>query len=455
MPRDGLEIGLAEKPIRQKRAIGRPAPKKSVLASANTTESGSPNRWIRQKRATARTAPKEVVLASANISVSGNGDAAGEGHNSNDTHNGVVLAGTTSTESGSPNRWTRQKRAITRPAPTGALLASANISTSGDGDAAGEGHKGNDTHRVDALAGTINDLVDAQRQRIFCMTQKMRSERAMESFLASIIGFPEDAKEKERKAVFEQAKVFRLAVEKGGENQTHRDAQTLAVLSPYSILVKTSAETRKPWVDLLNASERKIADRVKALPVYEFMKSVKGFGEVGLGALVAEAGRGFGEFRTVSALWKRMGVAVIDGDRQRKHKDKVKAEAHGYSPRRRSQLWQVMDSLFKHQWRGDKDQDGKNPKLTGKPVAVPAHATGPYGEVYAQRLAHTLPRILATEDLPATIGERFNPERWTAKRCDNDARRVASKALLRDLWRVWNGLPPRGLDSVEIQPKDN
>jgi hypothetical protein len=101
------------------------------------------------------------------------------------------------------------------------------------------------------------------------------------------------------------------------------------------------------------------------------------------------------------------------------------------------------------QWAGEKtlDADGKDPEKTGKPVAttVPAHALGTYGEIYARRRAQTAIRVEATADLPATIGERFNPEKWTKSRCHNDARRVMSKALLRDLWRVWRGLPPRGL----------
>jgi hypothetical protein len=45
---------------------------------------------------------------------------------------------------------------------------------------------------------------------------------------------------------------------------------------------------------------------------------------------------------------------------------------------------------------------------------------------------HTLPRIAETEHL----GKK-DPAKWTKGRCHNDARRVMTKALLRDLWVSW------------------
>ena len=63
---------------------------------------------------------------------------------------------------------------------------------------------------------------------------------------------------------------------------------------------------------------------------------------------------------------------------------------------------------------------------------IPAHSAGPYGEVYGARKAHTLPRVAATADL-----DDKDDNKWTPARCENDARRVMSKALLRDLWVEW------------------
>lgn len=92
---------------------------------------------------------------------------------------------------------------------------------------------------------------------------------------------------------------------------------------------------------------------------------------------------------------------------------------------RRAQIWSIVDPMFKHQWAGDKDAEGGNPVKTGNAVAVASHAVGPYGRVYGARKASTTDR-----------------EGWTPKHRDNDARRIMTKALVEDLWRVWNGNPP-------------
>lgn len=337
----------------------------------------------------------------------------------------------------------RRKRAISGSAPTPAPPASAPIGQASNGEAGGDGHRGCDAQVSSAISATVALLVSLQRQRQFTIVQKNRSERAIEALIASVMGFRVDATEKERKAVFAAAKAYRLAVEKG-EGQTASDTHFLAALSAIIPLIMISASNREPWVELRTSVEKEMRNLTRSLPVHAFAQSVRGFGELGLACLVAEAGRPIGEYRTVSAVWMRMGVAVIAGERQQKCRDKAKAELHKYAPRRRSELWQICDSLFKSQIAGDKDEDGKNPTKSGKPVALPGHAVGPYGEVYLHRRCVTEPRVAATEDLPST-----DRDKWTKMRCMNDARRIMSKALLRDLWRVWNGMPPRGHERAQ------
>ena len=46
-----------------------------------------------------------------------------------------------------------------------------------------------------------------------------------------------------------------------------------------------------------------------------------------------------------------------------------------YNPARRAEVWAVCsNSLFRAQWRGAKDEDGKNPTVSGKPAVVAAVA---------------------------------------------------------------------------------
>lgn len=324
----------------------------------------------------------------------------------------------------------RKRRAIWAATPIHGPPSASPIGPASNGEAGGEGHDGLDTQDFNALAATVIELVNLQRQRQFAIVQKNRSERAIESLIASTMGFRIDATEKDRKSVFASAKAFRLAVERGGEGHPDGGTQDTSALSALSPLILISASNRGPWVDLRSRVEKDMARLTRTLPVYDFAKSVRGFGDLGLACLVAEAGIPIGDYRTVSGLWKRMGLAVFDGKRQQKCRDKDEAERHGYSPKRRAEVWAFCsDSMFRAQWRGGDEDAG----IVAGPIGV-------YGEIYARRRLRTDPRIEATADLPAT-----DRDKWTKGRCHNDARRVMSKALLRDLWHVWRGMPPRGL----------
>lgn len=326
-------------------------------------------------------------------------------------------------------------------------------------EAGGEGQGESGTHGAAALAAIVSELVSLQRKRQFCIVSQSRGDRSIESLIASTMGFRIDADEKDRKALFARAKAFRQAsedraelfdlraaaakeidkkkkarlfrcvsvlqkrIERGGEGHGYGDDQAATALSAIVPLILAARDNRKPWDDLRKAAEKDMERLAKQLPCYAFAKGVKGFGDLALAVLQAEAGIPFGEYRTVSGLWKRMGLAVINGERQRRKSGDAALE-HAYSPRRRAEVFAfISDSMFRHQWRAEREDS-------------PAGPAGPYGEVYAKRRAHTDPRIEATADLPVA-------ERWTKARCHNDARRVMSKALLRDLWRVSRGLPPR------------
>lgn len=335
-------------------------------------------------------------------------------------------------EIGEAQKPNRRKRAIWISTPKDGTPASEPIPSNGGGD----GQEFFDTQRLAAIAAIVSELVSLQRQRQFSIVQKNRSERAIESLIASTMGFRLDATEKDRKAVFASAKAFRLAVERGGEGHSSVGDQWFRALSAIAPLVLISAQNRKPWVDLRATVEKDMKKLTRKLPVYDFAKSVRGFGDLGLACLTAEAGIPLGEYRSVSGLWKRMGLAVFDGKRQQKCRDKAEAERHGYSPKRRAEVWAFCsDSMFRAQWCGADEES-----------ELPARPNGPYGEVYARRRAITDPRIEATADLDAS-----DRDKWTKGRCHNDARRVMSKALLRDLWRVWRGMPPRGIDDADAE----
>lgn len=285
-------------------------------------------------------------------------------------------------------------------------------------EAGGDGPKRRDIHVPHAIAATVSQIVDLQRTRRFCIKAQSQCDRSIESFIASSLGYRIDAEAIDRKVMFKRAADLRRSVEKEGD-QIRNDTHHSHVAPFLRLMILQSAASRAGWDEHRTSAEKVMRQLVRELPIAAWAAGIKGFGELGLAIIIGEAGIPIGDYRTVSGLWKRLGLAVIDGERQRKKSNVDEAARHGYSPKRRAEIWAVADSMFRHQWAGAKED-------------MPAHAVGPYGEVYGRRKAHTLPRIEATQDLAFT-----DPAKWTPKRCDNDARRVMMKALLCDLWVEW------------------
>lgn len=184
-----------------------------------------------------------------------------------------------------------------------------------------------------------------------------------------------------------------------GELKGKTKAKRVPTVDDIAVSVATRGHLEplvKPLRADLAAIEREIAKATKQLPVYAFVESVRGFGALGFGLIVGAAGD-LSNYANPGKLWKRMGLALVDGERQRKCSDVEKALAHGYNPRRRSMVHTLGDSLMK----GNRD--------------------GYYRQVYDARKAHTL---------------TTHPE-WTKMHRHMDALRYMEKRLLRHLWQVW------------------
>lgn len=279
-------------------------------------------------------------------------------------------------------------------------------------------------------AEIVAELAALQRTRCFCIQAQSRCDRPMESFIATVMGNRNDAPEKERKAVFARAKVYRLAVEAGDEGQKDSKIQNRAALAAVQPMIRANAMARAIYDDLRKATEREMERLVTLLPVYPFAQSVRGLGARGLAILIAECCIPIGDYRTISGVWKRLGLAVINGEGQRRKTNPDLAALHAFSPRRRAQVWAVCsDSLFRAQWRGADEDKG-----------LPARPIGPYGEIYARRRAATLQRHLDSEALLAT-----DPMKWSKGRCHNDARRIMTKQLVIDLYCAWKNPDHRRL----------
>jgi hypothetical protein len=93
--------------------------------------------------------------------------------------------------------------------------------------------------------------------------------------------------------------------------------------------------------------EKTLEKLAKGLPAWGFVLSVRGFGALSFAQVVGECGD-IGSYKSVSAVWKRMGLAVIEGGRQRKVAGDAALD-HGYSPERRSIMWNIASCMIKAQ----------------------------------------------------------------------------------------------------------
>ena len=285
----------------------------------------------------------------------------------------------------------------------------------------------------DAVMAICLKLADLQKVRRFCIVSQSRCDRSMQAAIARCIGYDNTADEADRRALFKRAAAIMKAVEQGKpfDPPLPPGDQRQETLDNFLPLIPLNALSREPWDKAREDAERAMRKLAQQLPVFAWVqKNAKGVGDLGLARIVGEAPL-LGQYATHERLWKRMGVAVVAGERQQRRSDKNEALLHGFAPTRRAELWSVCsDTLFRAQWRGAKEaEDGEITE--GYPV-------GPYGAVYQRRKALTLPRIAETDALPYT-----DRAKWTRRRCDNDARRVMSKEFLRDLWSEWTGHTPR------------
>lgn len=146
-----------------------------------------------------------------------------------------------------------------------------------------------------------------------------------------------------------------------------------------------------------------------------FAEGVRGFGAVSLAGIVGEAGD-LSNYATKSKLWKRMGLAVIDGVRQGGLTKGASAEqwiAHGYSPIRRARMFVVGGCLVKN------------------------NRDGPYRRAYDQRKAYEL---AGDPDMKPIIAHRR-------------AQRYMEKRLLRDLWQAWRRYAGVEDGAITFQPE--
>lgn len=190
----------------------------------------------------------------------------------------------------------------------------------------------------------------------------------------------------------------------------------------------TAREAPREW---RHKEEKLMTHLVEQLPVYAaFWEPIHGLGPLGLALIIGEAGD-LSNYANPAKLWRRFGLHVINGKacatwRSSGGFTAKDWEAAGYSPRRRSMMFTITDSLLKKQnaYKAlcDERKTVEKAKAEAEGLIVAPAADIPKGE-------HTKYRSLGHIKARA--------ERYVAKR------------LLRDLWRAW-----RDQYSCDIQMAD-
>ncbi len=282
-----------------------------------------------------------------------------------------------------------------------------------------------------ALSIIAGDLYELQFRRTTYIREVNALNNRVRALIRRMLGWRWDMPEAERSKINKRAAAIQAAMEAGKPLAADEEGVAKAMAGDVMVFATMRAPAEK-MRKTIEADMRRLA---RQFPAWQsWGKDVRGFGELGFSVIVAEAGD-IGGYATVSRLWKRLGLAVINGERQQKKSDAELAAAHGYNPHRRAEMYAVIaDPLFRKQWRGADEEASRE-----------AGPIGPYGEVYLREKTKAMVRVAATAELAGK-------EKWTALRADRHARRLMTKALLRDLWRVWHGLPPRGMhvDDSEI-----
>lgn len=167
--------------------------------------------------------------------------------------------------------------------------------------------------------------------------------------------------------------------------------------------------------------EKALVKATKRLPVYEWVKGVKGFGDISFATIVGECGD-IGTYKSVSAVWKRLGLAVINGRRQGAPGEGATKEdwiEHGYNKQRRSVSYVAREHVIggMGKWRPEFGSDL-------------ADATY-YQRVYAERARYEAEKL----GLPVTESDKGKES--YKKHVAMRAHRYVEKRLIKHLYLEW------------------
>lgn len=268
------------------------------------------------------------------------------------------------------------------------------------------------------MSEVFQEIQAWHRKRNFAMDVRKKSDLALGANIRTWLGWRKDLPEDQRKTIADQAADLIKCGEVIAKGKPH-DLATSKLWEDFGDTVSMSIASRSHSSAFEAVATKNLERLAMSLPIWEnFAKDIRGFGAVSVGVVIGEAGD-LANYSTHSKLWKRMGLAVMDGVRQGGLAKGAGAEAwiaHGYNPKRRSTMHVIGDVLMKV------NKDGR------------------YRTTYDTRKAYERERaaacglvVMPAAKIPAKDKDRYISDGQIHLR----SLRYMEKRLLRDMWQAW------------------
>lgn len=282
------------------------------------------------------------------------------------------------------------------------------------------------------------------RRRVFAMMQRKRNDAAILAYLRVAKGWHKKLPKSESERLKALARAAVDTAEKR-QKMARKHAKAIAAGKPvtggalpdhplyreFSDMIDATLRAREPFDKLEDAAVKEMERLAEQLPVWtSWASAIHGFSARGLAVIVGEAGD-LDDYDNRGELWKRLGLAVMDGRRQGDPGPRATDQDwkdHGYSKRRRATMWVIGDNLIKKR-------------------------KSPYRAVYDARKAYELEQAAARGQTVEPASKRTVEQRnkYIAQiAIHRRAQRYTEKKLLRDLLREWkNASRAKGETSVD------
>lgn len=325
-----------------------------------------------------------------------------------------------------------------------------------------EVHSEIDAHRDDDfIAETIHQIVLGYRNYLpWEMDQNTTILRLMAMCRREVGGDPASNK-KRGAALYSDLRDRFLASQKAQAKAKTEEALTAAIVDGEDVrqeivnCIGLAALARFAHMHQLekprNEAQRVVEKLTESLPIWvEWGVGVKGLSSWGLGKIIACAQSqdaetcphtfSVGNYATVSKLWKRFGLAVIAGERQRKKSDADDALEHGYSPQRRAVLWNIENGLIGGMGKGSRPFLGED--------IDKREDWSPHQRMFVRFLREEVTKVTDNWNGPEHAREPVADKETGelkesfSKHAFNRAKRRVGKQFLIELWSAWRKLMP-------------